>query len=325
VLLFAGLAIGVLRNANVVTTRVDRDSAWMQLLDRGRLALEVNDPNSVEVDAAIALLTTTSADIAVEPSLGESAAALSRALDELAAALSTGVGQTEARTRVLRAIGEVETGIWGDHAQALAQQQRARVQLQWLAIVAVFLAGLAALAASMAHRRRLRAEELGRALEGALAAAENARRAADAASRAKSQFLATISHEIRTPMMAIVGMGELLDMTELDDRQRRYVATIDASSAALMALIAVVDGCSAGPDARPAARGSGGDVGRPDGSTGRRVGGPLRGGRPHLDLQGVRRSQLRRRRDGGGRRPGGSFRLGAHLSARDAAGPRLGG
>jgi signal transduction histidine kinase len=52
---------------------------------------------------------------------------------------------------------------------------------------------------------------------------------AEAASHAKSQFLANMSHEIRTPMNGVLGMAELLSVTSLTEKQRRYVDQIRGS------------------------------------------------------------------------------------------------
>jgi PAS domain S-box-containing protein len=64
-----------------------------------------------------------------------------------------------------------------------------------------------------------------------------ARTAAEAADRAKSEFISVISHEIRTPLNAIVGVAHLLGMSELTDRQKKYVRTLRSSSDNLLALI----------------------------------------------------------------------------------------
>ncbi|MDH6332002.1 two-component system capsular synthesis sensor histidine kinase RcsC [Stenotrophomonas sp. 1278] len=66
---------------------------------------------------------------------------------------------------------------------------------------------------------------------------QQARRAADQANRAKSQFLATMSHEIRTPLYGVLGTLELLGLTPLDARQQDYLDTIQRSSSTLMQLI----------------------------------------------------------------------------------------
>jgi len=66
---------------------------------------------------------------------------------------------------------------------------------------------------------------------------ENLRDDAIHASKAKSEFLANMSHEIRTPMNGILGMAELLGMSNIDDRQREYVDVITNSASALLCII----------------------------------------------------------------------------------------
>ena len=64
-----------------------------------------------------------------------------------------------------------------------------------------------------------------------------ARDIAEKSAKAKSEFLANMSHEIRTPMNAVLGMLHLLDGTELNEKQRRWLGQAEHSATLLLHII----------------------------------------------------------------------------------------
>ena len=74
-------------------------------------------------------------------------------------------------------------------------------------------------------------------LQAALDDLTEARDRAEAASVAKSQFLANISHEIRTPLNGVLGMAQIMDRGELAPNQRRHLAIIRESGSTLLTLL----------------------------------------------------------------------------------------
>jgi signal transduction histidine kinase/AmiR/NasT family two-component response regulator len=68
-------------------------------------------------------------------------------------------------------------------------------------------------------------------------AQEEARRAAEEANRAKSDFLAVMSHEIRTPLNGVLGMAQAMDLEPLAPQQRERLRVIRESGSALLDLL----------------------------------------------------------------------------------------
>jgi two-component system sensor histidine kinase/response regulator len=87
--------------------------------------------------------------------------------------------------------------------------------------------------AALTHHR----DELERQVSVRTEQLEKAKNATEAASRAKSAFLATMSHEIRTPMNGVLGMTEMLLGTALNETQRNYTRLVKRSGEHLLVII----------------------------------------------------------------------------------------
>ena len=106
--------------------------------------------------------------------------------------------------------------------------------------VAVIARGFNALVERLHEAQRHEREHHDRVEEAVRQRTQALRAAVDevqAASQAKSRFLASLSHEVRTPMNGVLGMAQLLSATTLDASQRNYLGLMQRSGSGLLALL----------------------------------------------------------------------------------------
>ncbi|MBY6057163.1 response regulator [Leisingera daeponensis] len=152
--------------------------------------------------------------------LADPAANRQAATDVKAAALATDMAR-----RMLPVFMQVK------EAEARTSRAAAKTQLLYAAAAVIIGAIGVLVTARFVHL------PMERFIISAQSEIEASRRKAEAASEAKSVFLATMSHEIRTPLNGVLGLAELLNDSKLDDQQRHMVRMMIISGNSLLSII----------------------------------------------------------------------------------------
>lgn len=144
--------------------------------------------------------------------------------------------------------GSNSDGVWSDKKRTLALIVKPPFWLTWWAyisyalLVSLVLAYLIRLQKQKSLREENRRKELEDKVRERTEDLQQARVAAENATKAKSEFLAAMSHEIRTPMHGMLGMTDLLMQTKLTEQQIQFAKSAKASGESLLTLVnAILD------------------------------------------------------------------------------------
>lgn len=133
---------------------------------------------------------------------------------------------------------ELVTRMKGISALLITENREHQLKLyNYLGLLVLLLAIIVSMIIFFIVRKMLEAKNAHKNAETLAAELQLAAIKAEAASKSKSEFLATMSHEIRTPMNGVLGMVTLLKETPLSPTQADYVATIYGSASALLTIL----------------------------------------------------------------------------------------
>ncbi len=137
-----------------------------------------------------------------------------------------------------RELGNLTTRLDSLHTERLkamsAAERRFTLEVMALLLSAIVFSGLIV---AMVWRDYMRLQASHAQLTVHSDAVQTAKRRVEAASEAKSRFLATMSHEVRTPMNGVIGLSQLLLREPLHPRARQFAEKIYESATALIQII----------------------------------------------------------------------------------------